>query len=321
MKEQSREAGDLPSASSLRGKRVVNTRSLDQALELDALLLQRGALPLSYPCIGIAPSQNPAALDSALKDLAAGRFDWLVFTSSNAVRAVANAVGAATGAGTATGASAAAGAATSAAAVRSAVAQGAGVPDAAAALSAAALDTGHARVAAVGPGTAQAARRLLALSVDLEPEVYTAEALAVELVAQEPGRVLIPLGDQARDTLPRALEANGARVTSVTAYHTVLGQGGVNLPEILRRGKVDAIAFTSPSTVDNLAVRLEREGGDWSPVHSACIACIGPVTSQAAANRGLRVHAQAREHTMRGLVDALEACFHTSSKKEGSNHA
>lgn len=290
MNAKSFASGSSNPNSCLFGKRVVNTRTPAQAPELDELLRCRGAFPLSYPCIDIVPPQDPAALGHALSQLTAGRFDWLVLTSANAVRALADAVDA-----------------------KGAMAQASPVPRA--------LNVARARVAAVGPGTAASARALLNLSIALEPEEYTAEALAAELVARGAREVLLPVSNRARDTLPRALGAHGADVTTVIAYRTIPGQGGVNLVAMLGRNEVDAITFTSPSTVDNLAVRLEREGGDWSLVHSTCIACIGPVTSRAAARRGLNVQVQPEKHTMRGLVDALEGYFSATNQKGGFAHA
>jgi len=73
----------------LARRKIVNTRALEQAGELDDLLRERGAIPISYPCIAIAPSDDPAELDAALDDLRAGKFDWLVLTSTNTVRSLA----------------------------------------------------------------------------------------------------------------------------------------------------------------------------------------------------------------------------------------
>lgn len=263
----------------MRGTRVVNTRSPDQAAELDALLIERGAVPLSYPCIDMAPPLDSAPLARALDELSRGWFDWLVLTSANAVRAVGLA------------------------------AREAGLAPPRGGAAPWALDTGGALVAAVGPGTARAVRDLLGVAVALQPETYTAADLAKELVARKPGAVLLPLADRARDILPQALRAAGAAVRAVTAYRTVVGQGGVDLAELLRRGEVDAVLFTSPSTVDNLAVRLQQDGGEWSLLQGVCVGCIGPVTAQAAAGKGLQVRVQPEQHTLTALVDALDAYF------------
>jgi uroporphyrinogen-III synthase len=79
--------------SALAGARIVNTRAVHQAGPLDGLLLARGALPVSFPCIEIAPPEESRPLAAALAALIAGGFDWLVFTSANAVFAVAQALG------------------------------------------------------------------------------------------------------------------------------------------------------------------------------------------------------------------------------------
>ena len=276
------------SASPLSGKLVVNTRSSRQAPKLDALLARRGAIPVSYPCIDIAPPRDPAALNRALEELASGDYDWLVFTSSNAVTALAAAAAALEG------------------------------------LTPLLSVTRRTRIAVVGPGTAGAVRRLLGRSADLESQVHSAEALAEELVARKARRALVPAAERARDVLTTTLEMAGVEVAVVTAYRTVLGQGGVDLPRILRRGRADAVIFTSPSTVDNLAIRLAREKGDWSHLAATCIACIGPVTSQAALSRGVRVDVEPQEHSIGGLVVALEAYFGVSTRlsdQGGCTHA
>jgi uroporphyrinogen-III synthase len=76
--------------SALNGKRIIITRAPHQAAEFERLLCERGAVPLAYPCIDIAPPQNTKPLDDALRDAAANVFDWLVLTSANTVQAVAN---------------------------------------------------------------------------------------------------------------------------------------------------------------------------------------------------------------------------------------
>lgn len=165
------------------------------------------------------------------------------------------------------------------------------------------------RVAAVGPATADSARALLGLDVRVIPEIYTAEALAAALDLEAGARVLLPQSALADSTLARTLSAAGARVTAVTAYQTVTGSGGVNLPALLAAGRVDAITFTSPSTIDNLLRRFETEGGDSALLDTICIACIGTKTAAAARRHGLRVAVVPDSHTLPGLVAALEHHF------------
>lgn len=261
--------------SSLDGVRVVNTRSPHQARQLDELLEERGAHPVSYPCIDIAPAPDPAPLDEALKQVTEGAFGWLVFTSTNAVEAVETRL------------------------------VDLGISPA---------QVSRARVAAVGPGTAAALVERLGIDADLCPEEYVAEALAEQLVARGAQKVLVPQAERAREALSRILVANGVEVETVTAYRTVLGSGGADVPGLLRRGQVDAVVFASPSAVDNMAVRLERESGDWDDLREVCIACIGPVTSAAAERRGLEVHVLARDHTIPGLVDSLERYYQDNAR-------
>ncbi|HEC21720.1 MAG TPA: uroporphyrinogen-III synthase [Chloroflexi bacterium] len=254
----------------LAGKRVVNTRAPHQAADLDALLRRRGAEPLSYPCIDMAPPEDAAPLDEALRAAAEGRFDWLVLTSRNAVLALARRLET---------------------------------------LGLAPSALGKQQVAAVGPATAEAARRLLGVQVALTPAEYVAESLADALCPAPGMRVFLPQSEIARPVLKEALTAAGAEVTGVTAYRTVMGRGGVNVPAMLSAGQVDAVAFTSPSTVHNFLRRLVGEGGDVADLAGVCVACIGPVTARAAHERGLEVQVVPEEHTLAGLIAGLEAHF------------
>lgn len=258
--------------SSLAGKRVVGTRAVEQAGELDDLLRSRGAKPLAYPCIAIVPPADTGPLDSALRDLAAGRFDWLVLTSRNAVTVLAERLQM--------------------------------------------LDIGplvmdQFSVAVVGSATAQAVERDLGLPVDLVPETFVAEALAVDLLQRltPGGQVLVCQADIARPVLVETLAAGGAPVTSVVAYRTVLGSGGVDLPALLRDSQVDAVTLTSSSTAKNLLVRLEGEGGRVADLAGVCIACVGPITAESARKLGLSVQVVPPEHTVPALVNSLEAYF------------
>ncbi|MGC8779495.1 MAG: uroporphyrinogen-III synthase, partial [Anaerolineae bacterium] len=81
------------------------------------------------------------------------------------------------------------------------------------------------------------------------------------------------------------------------------------LPALLAGRQVDAITFTSPSTVRNLFARLAAEGGDVAHLAGICVACLGPVTADAARNHGLTVHVLPQAHTVPALVDALETHF------------
>lgn len=286
------------SQSALQGKRIVLTRAAHQLDEMEELLRRRGAVPLAYPCIAIAAPEDLAALDAALADLLAGAFDWLVLTSQNAVIALADRLKPSAFSGPA------------------ALGHGMLCPNTPFPIGGergqgAGWNEGRFAVAAIGAATAEAAGRLLGLSVQLMPDEFVAEALAEALAGRlrAGGRVLICQADIGRPVLAAALRARGIAVTSVVAYRTVIGSGGVNLPRLLADRQVEAITFTSPSTVHNLFVRLAAEGGDAGHLAGVCVACLGPVTADAARSHGLPVHVLPNTHTIPALVEALEAYF------------
>lgn len=252
----------------MRGKRIVVTRALHQAAELALPLKQRGAEVLLYPCIAIVPPEETLLLDNALRDLAAGAFDWLVLTSANAAPILSQRLSA----------------------------LGLVLPPGLA-------------LACVGAETARMTEQLLDLRARVTPEEYIAEGLVEALKPFLPARLLMLQAEKARPVLREGLASAGARVHAVTAYRTVLGEGGVHLSSLLKQGNVDAITFTSASTVQNCARRLAAEGADISLLAQSCLACIGPVTSQAVRDLGLPVRVTSVRHTIEGLVEELEIYF------------
>ena len=169
-------------------------------------------------------------------------------------------------------------------------------------------------LACVGPATAQAAERLLGLQTRALPEEYVAEALAEVIKPALPATVLLLQAERARPVLREELAASGAMITAIAAYRTVLGEGGVHLSTLVRARQVDAITFTSASTVENCVRRLAAERADISLLASLCLACIGPVTAQAIWGLGLPVEIIPIEHTIEGLVDELEVYFRSLAK-------
>jgi uroporphyrinogen III methyltransferase/synthase len=157
------------------------------------------------------------------------------------------------------------------------------------------------RVAAIGPGTA-AALATRGVTADLVPERFVAEALLEGFPAApaDGGRVLLARAEQARDVLPDGLARKGYTVDVLTAYRTVTASPDPDALERVRAGAVDAITFTSSSTVTNLCDLLGT-----LPDPQPLVASIGPVTSKTALERGLRVDVEAEEHTIDGLVAAL----------------
>ena len=154
----------------------------------------------------------------------------------------------------------------------------------------------RAKVAAVGPGTADALR-VFGVRADLVPERTVAEGL-VEVFPRGSGRVFLPQAAGARPVVAEGLAGKGWTVDAVTAYSAV--GVGVTDAQLAAARQADAIAFTASSTVTNYLAAAEP--GDVPPV----VVCIGPVTAETAARHGLEVTAVATPHTLEGLVAALE---------------
>lgn len=158
----------------------------------------------------------------------------------------------------------------------------------------------RARVAAIGDGTREAFRRWARREPDLVPRTFTTAALA-RAFPRGTGRVLCPRADVAPEGLEDALAAKGWTPVRVDAYRTRMRRA---LPPeargALREGRVDAIAFTSASTVRGFVRALGVAKG------SPKVVCIGPVTARAAREHGLVVHTVANPHTIEGLADAVE---------------
>ena len=159
---------------------------------------------------------------------------------------------------------------------------------------------GAARVAAVGPAT-EAALRAWGVAPDLVPEVATTAALGHAFPAG-PGAVLLARADLANPELAVILRAKGWEATGVVAYHTVpLGRLDPAARRRLDGGEVDWVAFTASSTVEGF---LRGYGGPPPP--GVRVAAIGPVTADTARSAGIPVATTATEHTIGGLVEAIE---------------
>lgn len=156
------------------------------------------------------------------------------------------------------------------------------------------------RIATIGPGTA-AALAARGLRADLVPERFVAESLleAFPPPAAPGERVLLARAAVARDVLPEGLRDCGYEVDVLDVYRTVPARPDPDELALVQAGDVDAVTFTSSSTVANFcdAVGPLPEGPR--------IVSIGPVTSKTASERGLRVDAEADPHTIDGLVEAL----------------
>ena len=163
---------------------------------------------------------------------------------------------------------------------------------------------GPVRVAAIGPATAEALLKN-GVAADFVPDTYTSEAIAegFRSFPMYGARVLLPRPDIGQESLPEGLRALGAQVDQVTAYRTVTpADAKKHTQELLASQGIDVATFTSSSTVRNLMALLK---GDIEPLRGALIATIGPSTSHAARELGLRVDLEAQVHTVSGLVQAI----------------
>lgn len=149
---------------------------------------------------------------------------------------------------------------------------------------------GRAKIAAIGPATAQAVAAR-SLRVDFQPEREVAESLAEGIPDPLEGRrVLIPRAQEARDVLPETLSSRGADVTVLPVYRTLPAEpdSAPEVAQMLRRGELDALTFTSSSTVTNF---VNLFGTEWldSEARRPVVACIGPITADTARACGLPV--------------------------------
>jgi uroporphyrinogen III methyltransferase/synthase len=170
------------------------------------------------------------------------------------------------------------------------------------------------RICAVGPKT-RAAIEDAGLAVEFQPSVYRAEGLIAEAGedAWRGKRVLFPRAAEGRDVIPEEMRRIGATLDLVTVYRTVPSPAGRGrLRELLAAGTLDAVTFTSGSTVKNFASLLEPEQ-IAALAGRVAVACIGPVTAAEARAAGLPVDILAEEATIPALADALEAFFERSS--------
>ena len=250
----------------LFGWRVLVPRTKEQAGALSARLRGFGSVPEEVPTISVEPPRNPQQMDKAIRGLVEGRYEWIAFTSVNAVKAVRekfDEYG----------------------------------------LDARAFS--GLKIAAVGEKTA-AAISAWGLRADLVPSgEQSARGLLEDWppyddVLDPINRVFLPRADIATETLVAGLLDLGWEVDDVTAYRTVRATPPpAPTREAIKSGKFDAVVFTSSSTVRNLV------GIAGKPHPSTVIAVIGPATAKTAEEHGLRVDVLAPSPSVEALVDAL----------------
>jgi uroporphyrinogen III methyltransferase/synthase len=250
----------------LYGWTVLVPRTKDQAGEMSDKLVGHGALPIEVPTIAVEPPRSPAQMERAVKGLVDGRFQWVVFTSTNAVRAVwekFNEFG----------------------------------------LDARAF--AGVKIACVGQATAERVRAF-GINPELVPTGEQSslglldEFPPFDDIFDPVNRVLLPRADIATETLAEGLRERGWEIEDVTAYRTVrAAPPPASTREMIKTGGFDAVCFTSSSTVRNLV------GIAGKPHARTIVACIGPKTAETAAEFGLRVDVQPEVAAVGPLVEAL----------------
>ena len=263
---------DRSSATSdhvLYGKRVVITRAARQSVELVENLAKLGAMPILLPLVAFSAPEDYAPLDAALDRLE--QFDWIIFTSENAVRAVVKRAG-----------------------VRGNLRNVAGR---------------RSRAAAVGPTTANAAERA-GFFVDYQAQTHSGAALANELGEKLRGQsVFLPRSDRANPDLPQLLRNYGAEVIEVVAYRTVtpVNLDEVKIAAIVN-GEVEAILFFSPTAVEHFVGILGNEKLRELQKRLA-ITAVGPITANALHQSGVDSLLVAEDTTAGAVIAVLEKHF------------
>ncbi len=258
-------------AQPLKGKTVMITRQRAQAKEMTEMLESLGASVIHCPTIKIIEPDSWAALDAAIEKI--NTYDWVVFTSANGAEFFFR---------------------------RLAERRKEGVPSIA-----------RLRVCAIGPATAKAIDAA-GVRVDVTATDSKAEGALRAIIEHAGGeekmkglRLLIPRARIAREVLPSELARLGAEVDAVETYQTV--KPDINIKVVIRlfaEGRIDAITFTSSSTVSNFA-RLVGASDLSNLLHGVLIACIGPVTAQTAIEHNLEKIVQPEAYNSPALVETI----------------
>ncbi|MDT9681573.1 bifunctional uroporphyrinogen-III C-methyltransferase/uroporphyrinogen-III synthase [Streptomyces sp. TRM76323] len=250
----------------LFGWKVLVPRTKEQAASLSDQLRSYGAVPSEVPTIAVEPPRTPQQMERAVKGLVTGRYEWIAFTSVNAVKAVREKF------------------------------EEYGLD---------ARAFAGIKVAAVGEQTAKSLIDF-GVKPDLVPSgEQSAAGLLEDWPPYDPvfdpiDRVFLPRADIATETLVAGLIELGWEVDDVTAYRTVRASPPpAETREAIKGGGFDAVLFTSSSTVRNLV------GIAGKPHNVTVIACIGPATAKTAEEHGLRVDVLSPEPSVTKLAEAL----------------
>src|SRR5262245_2959650 len=256
----------------LFGKRITVTRPREQAGELVDQLEAMGAEAVEAPMIRIVPPEDFGPLDAVCQRIA--MFDWVVLSSANAVDSLLQRL----------------------------------------------LASPHdlrelkgVKLCAVGTATAARLARY-GLKVDRTPAEFRAEAVveAISEAAEVKGlHVLLPRADVGREIIAEELRERGADVTEVVAYRTVAEperEGELDVYRMLLERRIDVVTFTSPSAVRSFVQTLGAEPAS-DLLHATVVACIGPVTADAAARFNIETKVIPTQYTVPALVVAIVDYF------------
>ncbi|MDP9092918.1 MAG: bifunctional uroporphyrinogen-III C-methyltransferase/uroporphyrinogen-III synthase [Actinomycetota bacterium] len=250
----------------LYGWKVLVPRTKEQAGVMSDRLRSYGSVPVEVPTIAVEPPRTPTQMERAIKGLVTGRYEWIVFTSTNAVRAVREKF------------------------------EEYGLD---------ARAFAGVKIACVGESTADAVRAF-GIRPELVPDgEQSSEGLLADFPPYDDtldpiDRVLLPRADIATETLAAGLRERGWEIDDVTAYRTVrAAPPAADIRDAIKSGGFQAVCFTSSSTVRNLV------GIAGKPHARTVVACIGPQTAATAREFGLRVDVEPETATVCALVDAL----------------
>ena len=255
----------------LFGKRIVVTRAREQVSGFIKALAGLGAECIEFPAIRVAPPESWDELDQAIGALES--YEWLLFTSVNGVRYFL---------------------------------------DRLKELGKDVRDLKGLKIAAIGPKTAEKWRKM-GIEPDLLPDEYRAEAVVESFrkYGVRGTRILLPRAAKAREVLPEELRKMGAQIDVVHAYQTVKPDHDTGVVrEMLEKGVVDMLTFTSSSTVTNFMEMFEPEKvklKKWN--ERVVIACIGPITARTAKENGLSVNLVSPEYTIESLTGSIAEYF------------
>lgn len=250
----------------LYGWRVLVPQTRGRDADMLARLRRHGAIPETVRTISVEPPRSPAQMERAVKGLVDGRYQWLVFTSTNAVRAIREKFGEF------------------------------GLDSRA---------FSGVKIACVDPATGDAVRELGIVPDMVSGHPESSAGLLDDFpefddVFDPVDRVLLPRADIATETLAEGLRERGWEVDDVTAYRTVRASPPpAPIREAIKAGGFDAVCFTSASTVRNLV------GIAGKPHARTIVACLGPKTAETAREFGLRVDVLPEQPEIPLLVEGL----------------